>query len=57
MLPSQLHYSLRVQDDHFSEEKGFILRDPEKGNSFRRDSNPRSMGYEVNSLPLSYLTC
>ncbi len=25
--------------------------------SFRRDSNPRSINYEANSLPLSYLTC
>ena len=29
-----------IQDEHFSEEKGFILRDTEKENSFRRDSNP-----------------
>ncbi len=35
---------LRVQDEHFSEEKGFIVRDTEKKqNSFRRDSNPQSM--------------
>ena len=45
------------QDEHFSEEKRFILHHNEKENSFRRDSNPRSMGYGTNPLPLSYLTC
>ncbi len=47
---------LRVQNEQFWEEKGFILRDTEKEYSFRRDSNPRSTDYEANALPLSYLT-
>ncbi len=52
------YFNLRVQNEQFSEENGFILGDTEKRKySFRRDSNPRSMDYEANSLPLSYLTC
>ncbi len=46
---------LRVKNEQFSEEKGFILRYTEKEDlySFRRDSNPRSMGCKVSDLPLS----
>ncbi len=48
---------LRVQNEQFSEEKGYILRDTEKYTcSFRRDPNPRSMDYEENTLPMSYVT-
>ena len=50
--------TLRVQNEEFSEEKGFIIRDAEKEVcTFRRNSNPRSMDFEANSLPLSYPTC
>ncbi len=45
---------LRVQNEQFSKEKGFIMRDTEKEVYFCRDSNPRSMDYWANSLPLSY---
>ncbi len=34
---------LREQDERFTKEKRFILRDPEKENGFRWDSNQRSM--------------
>ncbi len=51
-----LYTSLRVLDEHFSEEKGFILRDIEnKINSTR--IRIRFMGYGARSQPLSYLTC
>ena len=33
--------------------KGFIIRDTEKENSFRWDSNTRPLGFGTNSLPLS----
>ncbi len=49
--------TLRVQNEQFSEEKGFILRDTESEDIFRRDLNPRSVDYGANSLLLSNLTC
>ena len=50
---------LRVQSEEFSEEKDsfYMILKRKYMYSFRWDSNPRSMDYEANSLPLSYLTC
>ena len=48
---------LRVQNEQFSEEKDSFYAILKRKYSFRRDSNPRSMGCEANDLPLSYLTC
>ena len=45
------------QNEKVLEEKGFILLWLKRKFSFRQDSNPRSMDYGTNSLPLSYLTC
>ncbi len=42
--------SFRRKNDSF-----YVI--PKRKYSFRRDSNPRSMNYEANSLPLIYLTC
>ncbi len=53
----QVEHFLKGTRWAFCEEKGFILRDIETENSFRRAFlNHRFMGYGLSSLPMSYLT-
>ena len=45
---------LRVPNEHFTEEKGFILHDTEKENSFLPGFEPTIHGLRASALPLSY---